>query len=89
MVDKLEKPLHGLLIKRLKLENGEWVADDKAFYGLDAKKNPQPTHFSYTKFQLKNRSRAWWNGFDKKWFLQPITQAEINKGYGLIQNPGW
>ncbi len=89
MVDKLEKPLHGLLIKRLKLENGEWVEDNVAFHGTNVKKNPQPTHFSYTKFQLKNRSRVWWNGFDKKWLLQPITQAEINKGYGLIQNPGW
>lgn len=89
MVDKLEKPLHGLLIHRLKLSNGEWVNDDTQFYGANAKKAPQPTHFSYTKFQLKNRARVWWNGFDKKWLLQPITQTEINKGYGLVQNPGW
>lgn len=89
MVDKLEKPLHGLLIKRLKLnDEGTWV-DDSTAYKPYVKKYPQPTHFSYTKFKLKNRSRAWWNGFDRKWLLQPITQAEINKGYGLVQNPGW
>lgn len=88
-VDLLEKPLHGLLIHRLKLANGEWVNDDTQFNGTNAKKNPQPTHFSYTKFELKNRHRVWWDGFDKKWLLQPITQTEINKGYGLIQNPGW
>jgi hypothetical protein len=25
----------------------------------------------------------------KKWFLFPMPITEINKGYGLIQNPGW
>ncbi len=24
-----------------------------------------------------------------KWFLMPLPQSEIIKGYGLIQNPGW
>lgn len=25
----------------------------------------------------------------KKWLLDPLPQAEINKNYGLVQNPGW
>ena len=25
----------------------------------------------------------------KKWLLAPLPQAEINKKYGLVQNPGW
>ena len=25
----------------------------------------------------------------RKWLLSPYPQTEINKGYGLIQNPGW
>ena len=34
--------------------------------------------------------RYWWKyGFDPKWYLSPFPQTEINKGYGLIQNPGW
>ena len=37
------------------------------------------------------QSRAWWNpgGFSEKWYLSAFPQNEINKGYGLIQNPGW
>lgn len=85
----LEKPLHGLLIHRLKLENGEWVEDNTKWTGSNERRYPQPTHFRYTKFQINNRAREWWNGFDPKWYLQPFRQTEINKNYGLIQNPGW
>jgi len=24
-----------------------------------------------------------------KWMLMPMPLSEINKGYGLVQNPGW
>lgn len=39
--------------------------------------------------------RVWWktenqeSKWDNKWFLDPISRDEINKGYGLCQNPGW
>ncbi|MDC1105548.1 RagB/SusD family nutrient uptake outer membrane protein [Prolixibacteraceae bacterium] len=34
--------------------------------------------------------RSWATGtFDTKWYLAPIPQNEINKNYGLVQNPGW
>ena len=86
----LEKPLHGLLIHRLKQENGEWVNDDTKWTGTGERRTVQPTHFSYEKFELKNRARAWWtDGFNPKWYLQPFPQTEVNKNYGLIQNPGW
>lgn len=87
--DLFEKPLHGLLIHKLKLTNGEWVNDDTKWTGSNEKRYAQPTHFSYEKFLINNRSRVWWDGFDKKWLLQPIRKTEINKGYGLVQNPGW
>lgn len=86
----LEKPLHGLLIHRLKEENGEWVNDDTKWTGTGERRTAQPTHFSYEKFELKNRARVWWtDGFNPKWYLQPFPQTEVNKNYGLIQNPGW
>lgn len=86
----LEKPLHGLLIHRLKQENGEWVNDDTKWTGTGERRTVQPTHFSYEKYELKNRARAWWtDGFNPKWYLQPFPQTEVNKNYGLIQNPGW
>lgn len=33
--------------------------------------------------------RKWVTFWDNKWYLCPISQAEINKKYGLVQNPGW
>ena len=50
----------------------------------------QPTYFDYEKFELKNSRRYWWlYGFEPKWYLSPFPQTEVNKGYGLVQNPGW
>lgn len=89
MKSDFEKPLHGLVIHKLKLQDGQWVNDDSKWTGTNEKSTPQPTHFSYKKFQIGNRARVWWDGFDPKWYLQPIVQSEINKGYGLVQNPGW
>ena len=34
-------------------------------------------------------SRKWYTDFDTKWYLTPIPSVEINKGYGMTQNPGW
>lgn len=50
----------------------------------------QPTVFTYERFPITKGSRVWWtHGFDPKWFLSPFNPTEINKGYGLVQNPGW
>ncbi len=50
----------------------------------------QPTVFQYEKFELTKGKRAWWTqGFAPKWYLSPFKSTEINKGYGLVQNPGW
>ena len=88
--DRFEKKLHGLLIYRLD-EAGNRI--EKPWRdGTDAfgKNAMQPTRFEYQKFELHNRARVWWTqGFDPKWYLSPFPQNEINKGYGLIQNPGW
>ena len=34
-------------------------------------------------------SRKWYTDFDTKWYFAPIPTLEINKGYGMTQNPGW
>lgn len=86
--DLFEKELHGLLIYRLD-ENGNRIYT-KWFEGDQNKGAKQPTRFDYEKFVLKNIRRYWWdNGFDAKWYLSPIPEIEINKKYGLVQNPGW
>ncbi|MDE6332196.1 MAG: RagB/SusD family nutrient uptake outer membrane protein, partial [Muribaculaceae bacterium] len=46
--------------------------------------------FIYEVEEISSSPRVWWKGeFDTKWYLSPITRGEINKGYGLFQNPGW
>ena len=32
---------------------------------------------------------AWCENWDNKYYLLPIQADEIQKGYGLVQNPGW
>lgn len=93
--DLFERPLHRLLIYRLD-ENGnrsttQWY---KTSFGKVSDPNDpdfyEPTHFEYEIAPITVASRYWWtNGFDSRWYLQPFPLTEINKGYGLVQNPGW
>lgn len=53
--------------------------------GLDDLYNP--TQFSFEVTELGER--YWSTTWDSKWYLAPIPQTEINKGYGMTQNPGW
>ena len=45
--------------------------------------------YSYSYPSIQTTRRAWWANFDTKWYLTPFPLKEIQKGYGLIQNPGW
>lgn len=85
--DRFEKQLHGLRIYRIDPDTGERIQTQ--WYGGDRTK-PYPTHFEYERFEFTNLTRYWWtNGFDPKWYLSPFPATEINKKYGLVQNPGW
>lgn len=89
--DIFSKQLHGLLIHKLSYNAStqKWVNDDSKFKGTETKV-PQPTHFSYQRYPITNRQRVWWTeGFDPKWYLSPFPVTELNKDYGLVQNPGW
>ena len=61
----------------------------KKLYGLSSKGNDQnaPTEFTFKVYELPDR--AWVRSFDTKWYLAPIPQTEIDKNYGMTQNPGW
>ncbi|WP_308757323.1 RagB/SusD family nutrient uptake outer membrane protein [uncultured Bacteroides sp.] len=88
MKERFEMPLHGLRIYRL---DANGIRTETAWTNGDKSQNaPQPTHFEYEKFELTNYARYWWtHGFDPKWYLSPFPSTEVNKGYGLQQNPGW
>ena len=47
--------------------------------------------FEYEKPQIVNGARRWWDpGFwTNKWYLDPVSRIEVQKKYGLTQNPGW
>jgi hypothetical protein len=81
------KVLHGLRIYRLD-ENGNVVNDSWSDKPANDR-GPRPTEFKYEKFQLENSSRAWWTNFNSKWYLSAFPTLEVNKDYGLTQNPGW
>lgn len=61
----------------------------KKLYGLYTKGNDNlnPTEYTFKKVELKDR--FWRSTWDSRWFLAPIPQNEINKNYGMTQNPGW
>lgn len=50
-----------------------------------------PTSFSYKIIEGRYLSdRYWVENWSNRYYLGPLTStAEINKGYGLVQNPGW
>lgn len=68
-----------------------WKRSDllqKPIYRLSIDKEKNGT-LTYT---LKNdmvNKRIWIERWDNRYFLLPIPQGEINKKYGLVQNPGW
>lgn len=94
--DLFTKTLHGLRMYRL--VDGErsvqpWWSGDRTKAAKGSAAWYQPQKYEYEKYELSEWSRVWWNEtpatFNPKWYLQPFPIAEINKGYGLYQNPGW
>ena len=81
--DLFQKQLHGLRIYRADGIKDSW--SDKS----PATRGPRPTVFTYSRFELTNAKRAWWTSFSPKWYLSAFPPVEVNKGYGLTQNPGW
>lgn len=44
---------------------------------------------TYSDPSKMDQGRIWQDKFSPKWFLNAFPSDEINKGYGLVQNPGW
>ena len=61
----------------------------KQLYGLRSKGNDinHPTSFTFDTYTINKR--FWATNWDTRWYLAPIPQNEINKKYGMTQNPGW
>ena len=84
--DLFTKPLHEIRIYRLD-ENGNRMTEGDTSW---KEGTPWPK-FEYEKPQITNGTRRWWDPgyWTNKWYLDPVSRIEIQKGYGLTQNPGW
>lgn len=95
--DWMTKQLHGLGIFRMQQgSTGKWGRVMRPWLGDDKNSGTkEPSRFEYEKFELRQPVRRVLWGMDpedkdvKKWLMSPFPQTEINKGYGLVQNPGW
>lgn len=47
-----------------------------------------PTGYHYEVFDV-TPDRVWKNQWSPKWYLSAFPTNEIDKNYGLVQNPGW
>ena len=60
----------------------------KTLHGINTiKDDTSPFGYLYTHFELP--TRYWKNNWSPKWYLSAFPTNEMNKNYGLIQNPGW
>ena len=86
--DLFTKPLHEIRVYRLDENGNRMLGDDTKWKPEDGEPWPK---FEYEKPQITVGARAWWNEgyWTNKWYLDPVSRVEIQKGYGLTQNPGW
>ncbi len=57
----------------------------KTLHGMDITKSGNT--YTYKTFELP--PRYWKDNWSPKWFLSAFPPDEVNKNYGLVQNPGW
>ena len=84
--DLFTKTLHEIRIYRLDA-NGNRLTDGDQQYQAG---EPWPK-FEYEKPPILDGARRWWEPgyWTNKWYLDPVSRIEVQKGYGLTQNPGW
>ena len=84
--DLFTKPLHEIRIYRLDASGNRMTEGDTQYKAGE----PWPK-FEYEKSRIIDGARSWWDAgyWTNKWYLDPVSRIEIQKGYGLTQNPGW
>ena len=82
--DLFTKPLHEIRIYRLDSAGKRMTGDTQYKAGESWPK------FEYEKPEISIGHRRWWDPgyWTNKWYLDPVSRIEIQKGYGLTQNPG-
>ncbi|GAA4299072.1 RagB/SusD family nutrient uptake outer membrane protein [Aestuariibaculum suncheonense] len=57
-------------------------------HGMNITRDNATGNLSYEVFETTPK-RAWVESWDTKWYLNAFPSDEVNKDYGLVQNPGW
>lgn len=69
-----------------------WKREDiltQHLHGLNVYRHKDTKAYEFEVWQLEERAWQKANGFSPKWYLSAFPSDEINKKYGLVQNPGW
>ena len=84
--DLFTKTLHEIRVYRLDASGNRLTDGDQRW----DPSTPWPK-FEYEKPAIVNGAHRWWEpGFwTNKWYLDPVSRIEVQKKYGLTQNPGW
>ena len=61
----------------------------KPLHGIDLYKHKETHEYLIEVKKLKVRAWQKEGGFSPKWYLSAFPSKEVDKGYGLVQNPGW
>lgn len=61
----------------------------KRLNGLNIYRHKTTKEYKFKVWQLDERAWQKPGGFSLKWYLSAFPSDEVNKQYGLIQNPGW
>ncbi len=99
VLDTKEKQIEAILHERI----CEFAFEECRFHDINRRKLSAQMNFSRhyistDKLADKNfkvnilksvNVYAWCENWDNKYYLLPIEANEIQKGYGLVQNPGW
>lgn len=62
-----------------------YKVDIKKWYRKTSATATSPWPYKITYQKTIYNKRVWYN----HWYMNPFPSQEVNKGYGLIQNPGW
>ena len=61
----------------------------KHLHGINVYRHKTTKEYKFDFPQLPERAWQKPGGFSAKWYLSAFPDKEVNKGYGLVQNPGW
>lgn len=61
----------------------------KRLHGMNVRRTGSAAPYTYTYEVFECPVRYWMQAWSPKWYLSAFPSNEINKGYGLVQNPGW